>query len=95
MSVPLEEVDRIAGLAKLQFSADEKVRFTAQFNQIIQYIEKLAELDLSQVEPMSQISDGINVLRDDCVQPSLTVEQVLANAPARKLDFFSVPKVIG
>ncbi|HPI74981.1 MAG TPA: Asp-tRNA(Asn)/Glu-tRNA(Gln) amidotransferase subunit GatC [bacterium] len=95
MSVPLEEVDRIAGLAKLQFSADEKSKFAAQFNQIIQYIEKLAELDLTQVEPMSQVGVGINVFRDDCVQPSLTVEQVLANAPARKLDFFSVPKVIG
>jgi aspartyl-tRNA(Asn)/glutamyl-tRNA(Gln) amidotransferase subunit C len=95
MSVTLQEVDRIAALAKLEFSAEEKQKFTEQFNQILQYIEKLNELDLTNVAPTHHVWEAGNVFREDRVQPSLTPDQVLANAPNRKMNFFSVPKVIG
>jgi aspartyl-tRNA(Asn)/glutamyl-tRNA(Gln) amidotransferase subunit C len=95
MSVTLQEVDRIAALAKLEFSTEEKQKFTEQFNHILQYIEKLNELDLTNVAPTHHVWEAVNVFREDQVQPSLSQDQALANAPNRKMNFFSVPKVIG
>jgi len=95
MKVTVEEVERIAALAKLRFSPTEKETFVAQFNEILQHIEKLNELNLSGVAPMQQVIDANNVFREDEVQTSLTADEALANAPARRRDYFSVPKVIG
>jgi aspartyl-tRNA(Asn)/glutamyl-tRNA(Gln) amidotransferase subunit C len=95
MTVSLDEVDRIAALSMLQFSAEEKEKFLLQFNQILQYMDKLNELDLTGVAPMHHVAETGNVFREDQAQPSLSAEEVLCNAPARKMNFFSVPKVIG
>jgi len=95
MSVTLAEVERIAALAKLSFSQEEKVQFTGQFNQILAYVDKLNELDLTAVEPTTHVLSGTPLLRADETRLSLTPEQALANAPRRKEHFFSVPKVIG
>lgn len=95
MSVTLTEVERIAALAKLSFSDEEKAQFTEQFNQILAYVDKLNELDLSAVEPTSHVLAGPPLLRDDESRPSLTPDEALANAPRRTRNFFSVPKVIG
>jgi len=95
MSVTLEQVDTIANLAKLSFTEGEKQKFVDQFNQILQYMEKLNELDTSDIEPTYNVLNLVNVLRDDQQQSWLTQEQALANAPKLKHGFFSVPKVIG
>jgi aspartyl-tRNA(Asn)/glutamyl-tRNA(Gln) amidotransferase subunit C len=95
MSVTLQEVDRIAALSKLEFSQAEKEKFAEQFNQILSYIEKLNELDLTQVAPTHHVWDAFNVFREDEVQAGLSVDQVLENAPASNMGHFSVPKVIG
>ena len=95
MSVSLEEVERIASLAKLSFSTEEMQIFVEQFNQILRYIEKLAELDTADVPPTTHTLTLQNVMREDVVCPWLSQEQALINAPQQKNGFFSVPKVIG
>jgi len=95
MSVTLTEVENIASLAKLSFSKEEMSAFTGQFNQILQYMEKLNELDTVDVEPTFHVLDRGNQLREDVQKTWLTPEQALANAPKAKNGFFSVPKMIG
>ncbi len=95
MPVTLNEVEKIAKLAKLSFSEKEKEMFVQQFNQILLYMEKLNELDTENVPPTTHVLDLKNVLRKDEVIPWLTQEEAMANAPKQKDGFFSVPKVIG
>jgi aspartyl-tRNA(Asn)/glutamyl-tRNA(Gln) amidotransferase subunit C len=70
-------------------------KFTHQLNEILEYMEKLNQLDTSNVEPLSQVVEMNNVFREDEVRPSYPVGEMLANAPARTEKFFKVPKVIG
>ena len=94
MAITIEDVDKIAKLAKLEFSREEKEKLTQQMAQIVEYFEQLNELDTQDVPPTSHVLDIKNVLREDKVEPWLTQEQALTNAPAKKQGFFSVPKVI-
>ncbi len=94
MAVNIKDVEHIAKLAKLSFSEDEKEKFTEQFNEILSFMEKLNELDTSSVEPLSQVIELQNVLREDRVKPSLPTQDALKNAPAKDDRFFKVPKVI-
>ncbi len=94
MSITLEDVEKIAQLAKLSFSAEEKEKFTRQLGQILRYVEKLNELDTEDVPPTYHVNAVHNVFRRDEVKASLSQEEVLQNAPARKNGYFSVPKVI-
>jgi len=95
MSITIKEVEHIAALARLEFSDEEKEKFTHQLNDILQYIEKLNELDTSKVEPLSHVIELSNVFRDDAVKPSISAEEALKNAPAKVDTLFKVPKVIG
>jgi len=95
MSVTIQDVEHIARLAKLSFTDEEKQKFVSQFNQILDYMEKLNELDTVDVEPTYNVLDLQNVMRKDNVKTWLTQDEALANAPKKKHGFFSVPKVIG
>ena len=95
MAVTIQDVDNMARLAKLSFSEDEKIKFVEQFNQILQYMDKLNELDTEDVEPTLNVLDMNNVVRADSVKTWLSQEEALANAPKSNHGFFSVPKVIG
>ena len=95
MPVTIKDVEHIAELARLEFSQEEKEKFTHQLNDILKYVEKLNELDTTNVEPLSHVIDLKNVFREDEVVPSLPTEEALKNAPAKKDTLFKVPKVIG
>ena len=95
MAVTLNDVEHIARLARLEFSAEEKQKFTHQLNQILAYVEKLNELDTTNVEPLSHVVDIRNRLREDVAEKGLSPEEALKNAPAKTDKFFKVPKVIG
>jgi aspartyl-tRNA(Asn)/glutamyl-tRNA(Gln) amidotransferase subunit C len=95
MPVTLEDVDHIAKLARLEFTKEEKEKFTHQLNEILAYVEQLNKLDTGNVEPLSHVIDLSNVFRRDEVKPGLTTEEALKNAPAKTEKFFKVPKVIG
>lgn len=94
MSVTVKDVEHIAALAKLEFNADEKEKFTHQLNQILSYMEKLNKLDTSNVEPLAQVIELQNAIRADIAQCSMTSDEAMANAPAKTDTFFKVPKVI-
>ncbi len=89
-----DTVKHIAELAKLEFKEGEIDLFSEQFKEIVEYIDTLNEVELSDIEPLAQITDFENVLRQDVVQPSISLEDALKNAPKKNENFFKVPKVI-
>ena len=95
MAVTLKDVEHIAELARLKFSDEELKSFTHQLNEILNYVEKLNELDTESVEPLSHPVEGNNAFREDELRPSLNREEALKNAPDSDGEFFKVPKVIG
>ncbi len=94
MAVTIKDVEHIAKLAKLNLTEDEKTGFTEQFNEILSFMDKLNELDTTNVEPLSHVIELQNVLREDRVRESLPTEEALKNAPSHTDQFFKVPKVI-
>ncbi len=95
MPVTIKDVEHIAKLARLEFTEDEKQKFTHQMNQILTYVEQLNKLDTSKVEPLSHVIELSNVFRSDVAKPGLSPDEALRNAPAKTDKFFKVPKVIG
>ena len=95
MSVTINDLEHVAHLARLEFSPEEKEKLVRELNTILQYMEKLNELDTSSVEPLSHVITLTNVMRDDVTTPSLPREDALMNAPEKDEKFFKVPKVIG
>lgn len=89
-----ETVEHIANLSHLDFSEGELEVFAEQFSKIVGYIDTLNNLDLSELEPLTQIVAEENVFRPDEVRPSLSLDEALRNAPKRNDNFFKVPKVI-
>ena len=89
------DVEHVAYLARLGLTAAELDRLEGQLNHILDQYAKLAELDTSGIPPTAQTIELENILRDDVVTPSLPVEAVLGNAPARSGDFVVVPPILG
>jgi aspartyl-tRNA(Asn)/glutamyl-tRNA(Gln) amidotransferase subunit C len=94
MPVTRKEVEYIAQLARLRFKDEELENFTSQLNEILNYVDKLNELDTENVEPLSHPVEEFNKFRDDELKPSIEREEALKNAPDRTDEFFKVPKVI-
>lgn len=94
MKITRQEVDHVARLARLGLSEDEKERMRTELDSILTYVDKLNQLDTSQVEPTSHVIPMTNVFREDEVRPSLPQEQSLANAPDRHGEFFRVPRIL-
>lgn len=88
------DVKYVAHLARLSLSPEEEQKFGAQLGQVLGYIEKLRQVDVSAVEPTAHAVPLVNVTRADEVQPSLDPEQVLRNAPAKANGLFIVPKIV-
>jgi aspartyl-tRNA(Asn)/glutamyl-tRNA(Gln) amidotransferase subunit C len=87
-------VDKLANLARLKFDATEKEDIKNDLQKMIQFVEKLNELDTTGVEPLLHMSGNVNVLRADEVKGSITREAGLQNAAMHDEHFFKVPKVI-
>jgi len=87
-------VDKLAHLARLQFSALEKEEIKNDLQKMIQFVEKLNEVDTTGIAPLLHMSDSINVLREDEVKGSIDRLEGLKNAPHQDGTFFKVPKVI-
>ena len=94
MKISKEEVEYVAHLARLDFSEEEKERFTSQLNEILMYMDILGKVDTAGVEPMSHAITLTNALRDDVPGDSLGTEASLANAPDGAGECFRVPRVI-
>ena len=89
-----QQVRKVAKLARLDLTEAEIEEFTGQLGAILEYVEKMNELDTAAVEPLAHCLPIHNVLRADEGQESLGTEQTLANAPQRDGPFFKVPKIL-
>ncbi len=94
MAITRDEVLYIAKLARLEFSDEEVEEFTHQLGRILDYINKLKELDVDHVEPSYHVLELVSVMREDEVKEGLSQEEALANAPDAKDGFFRVPRII-
>ncbi len=94
MSLSIDEVAKVALLARLRVSPEELDTFTSQLNSIVDYVAQLQELDTTGVEPLSHGVEMRNVFRDDVRGLALPREQALANAPQRNQVGFLVPAVL-
>jgi len=88
------QVDRLAHLARLEFSAEEKAQMVGDMEKILRFVDKIEELDLAAYEPLVYVTDEHTVLRPDVVQHDITKDEALRNAPDRDSDYFRVPKVM-
>jgi aspartyl-tRNA(Asn)/glutamyl-tRNA(Gln) amidotransferase subunit C len=94
MSLTRTEVQHIAELAKLQLTAAEEALYQEQLSDIFDYIQRLNTLDTAAIPPTATVLPLRSVMRDDVSRPSLPVEDILANAPARAGDAFEVRVIL-
>jgi aspartyl-tRNA(Asn)/glutamyl-tRNA(Gln) amidotransferase subunit C len=88
------QVKKVAKLSRLELTDSEIEEFTGQLGAILEYVEKMNELDTKNVEPLAHCLPVSNVFRDDIVKASLGTDRVLANAPKKDEMFFIVPKIL-
>jgi aspartyl-tRNA(Asn)/glutamyl-tRNA(Gln) amidotransferase subunit C len=88
------DVKYVAHLARLSLSPEEEQKLGAQLGNILSYIQKLKEADVSGVEPTAHAFPLVNVTRHDDVRPSMPHEDALRNAPAQANGLFMVPKIV-
>ncbi|MBE9232181.1 MAG: Asp-tRNA(Asn)/Glu-tRNA(Gln) amidotransferase subunit GatC [Cuspidothrix sp.] len=89
-----ELVRKVANLARLELTADEEAKFTTQLGSILDYVEQLNELDVTNVQPTTRAIDVSNVTREDILQPYPERNAILNSAPQQEGDFFRVPKIL-
>ncbi len=94
MKVTKDLILHIANLAHLNLREDEIEKIEKDLNQILEYVNKLNEIDTTDVLPLSHPIEIINIFRDDIVGNSIPREEALKNAPDSTDEFFKVPKVI-
>lgn len=94
MKISDKEIEHIALLSRLEISEEEKKIFAEQLSTILDYIDKLNELDTHDIEPTSHVIPLNNVMREDIPSLSLSREDALMNAPEHTEKFYRVPKII-
>jgi aspartyl-tRNA(Asn)/glutamyl-tRNA(Gln) amidotransferase subunit C len=94
MKIDKDTVGKIAHLSRLEYSEIEKESLVKEMNKILDWMDKLNEVDTTNVEPLTHMSAELNVFRDDVVKPHLDHKKALVNAPKKDSDYFRVPKVI-
>lgn len=85
----------MARLARLDVDDERIETYRGQLVDVLQHIEKIMQLDVTDVEPLARPLETTNHLDEDVVEPSMSADEALANAPAREGDYLAVPKVIG
>jgi aspartyl-tRNA(Asn)/glutamyl-tRNA(Gln) amidotransferase subunit C len=94
MKIDRTLLDKIAHLSRLEFDEKDAGKMMSDMTNIVNWVEKLNEVDTTGVEPLTTMSYEINVLREDVVKDHLPHELALQNAPKKDADYFRVPKVI-
>ena len=89
-----DTVDKLATLSRLEFDGKDKVEIRGDLNRMLDFVDKLNELDTSGVEPLIYLSDEKNVLRADEMNRTISQKEALSNAPKKDSDYFKVPKVV-
>lgn len=94
MKVDKKQVEYVAMLARIELSEKEKELYSEQLSTILEFFDRLKEVDTGQVPPTSHVIDLVNAYRSDEARPGPGVEAVLENAPERADRFFRVPKIL-
>lgn len=94
MNIDREHLNKIAHLARLEFDESDAEKMMKDMSAIVQWVEKLKEVNTDGVEPLISMSYEINSFREDVVVEHLPKERTFANAPMKDENFFLVPKVI-
>lgn len=94
MSLSREDVERIAHLARLELTDGELAAYQQQLSAVLEYAARLNALDLSSIEPSAHAVARTNVMRDDVVEPSLPLDEVLFNAAETAHDQFLIQAVL-
>jgi aspartyl-tRNA(Asn)/glutamyl-tRNA(Gln) amidotransferase subunit C len=94
VKLELETVERIAALARVGLTADEMERMRDQLSAVLDHISMLEEVDTDDIPPTAQVIELQNIMRDDVVEPSLSQQQVLFNAPRSEDGFIKVKAVL-
>lgn len=94
MKIDRAHLDKIAHLSRLEFAEKDAEKMMADMTAIVNWVEKLSEVDTEGVEPLTTMSYEINVLREDVVKPHLDHERALESAPKKDETYFRVPKVL-
>ncbi len=89
-----ETIDKIAHLARLEFDKEAKVEIAKDLNRMLEFVDKLNELNTDNIEPLIYISKEVNVLREDAVKQDISQREALKNAPKKDSDYFKVPKLV-
>ena len=88
------DLQHVVKLARIELSPEEEQRIGPQLSEIIQYVEKLNELDVDKIEPTAHAVQLTNVLREDQPRPSLSQDDAMRNAPKSANGLFVVPKIV-
>ena len=94
MKVDKNTIRKIAHLARLEFEEKAEDAITGDFNKILDWMDKLNEVNTDNVQPLIHMSEELNVLREDKMENSLKHEEALVNAPKKDSDYFRVPKFL-
>ncbi len=95
MALTTEEVEHVARLARLRLAPEEIEKMRAQLSNILEQMDMLKEVDVTNVPPTAQVTELLNILREDETRPSLPREDVLANAPEQQDGMFRVRAIFG
>ncbi|MEM8502377.1 MAG: Asp-tRNA(Asn)/Glu-tRNA(Gln) amidotransferase subunit GatC [Cyanobacteria bacterium P01_D01_bin.1] len=93
--IDVDQVRKVASLARLDLSESEEEQFTGQLNGILEYVQQLDELDTADVPPTTRAIEVSNITRPDQLEVFAERESILESAPDREADFFKVPKILG
>lgn len=94
MNIDDKMIDHLAHLARLEFPGEKKEEIKTDLNRILQFIDKLEELDTEGVEPLVYMTEEVNVMRPDESRITVTHQEALKNAPDKDSDYFRVPRVV-
>ena len=92
--IDLEQVKKVANLARLDITPEEEEQFTTQLNSILDYFDQLSELDTDDVAPTTRAIETSNITRADKLQPFTDKKALLDSAPEQEGDYFRVPKIM-
>ena len=95
MIIDQDTVEKIAHLARLELTGEEKQAMIKDMNKILGFMDKLNEIDTTGVEPLVYMTNEVNTLREDVIKQEITHEEALLNAPKQDGQYFLVAKVIG
>lgn len=94
MTIDVKTVARIAHLSRLKVPAEEQQQVAGELSKILDWVAQLDEVNVANVEPLTSVNDMALRWREDMVTDGGKAESILANAPAKTADFFTVPKVV-